>query len=405
MSIRRLCMISLLANALLAGALAWRFAGSDAAFDPHSRYEKDRPLAGQALPSAKADEAKPSWSQVQSDDLVEFIRRLEATGCPSNTVRSILTAEIDRRFFERRAELPINTNFWVTAEERDADREQLKRRERDLERETQTVAKDLAGMDWRRPDTRTTGRDEMVETVVLLGDFLTDEKVMQLSEWMEEQRSLSEEAKPSFDIEGPADRASRIARAKESGKELAQILTPAELEEFRLRCHAIELTDVWSVETQIGSEVTGPELREFLRITKGDVDPLRLLGDREEAPTKDSARQKADDAAVRALLGDDRFVAYLTAQEPDFKLHHRFVTRELQLPSATAVELHQIRRAAETRAKEVRRDLALSAEQRGAALDAVFEKTSRSLAGMLEAEKLAAYLKQQSGWVENLKKP
>lgn len=402
MSTRRFAFLSVALNVLL-GAAAWHLVRSDdplglaGAPQTHAPAQAAREPAGSAVP-------KSEWAAVQSDDLREYLRNLEDAGCPPDARRHILTAELDRYFYNRRAALPFNTNFWVTARERTLARERTSQQERELERELKQVMRDLAGADWDRPDQRGS-QHEAVEGVGFLGDFLTDEKVSLLGSLLQEY-DAERYRNPSFGIAGPDDVAERKARADEFRKKLAAALTPAELEELRLRWHGMNLTDVWSVATQFGSDMTGAEVREVLRITRSDIDPLNdfLREDQERAP-KSVARQEEEHSALRALLGEERFQAYLEAQYPEFKLLHRYITRELKLPNATAVAVHAVRRTAEEQAQALRRDQALSYEQRQAALDALHAEVTRQLASAMDPDRLAAYTKNQGAWIEPLRKP
>ncbi|MHC1765280.1 MAG: hypothetical protein AB9869_13430 [Verrucomicrobiia bacterium] len=332
------------------------------------------------------------------------LRNLEEAGCPPDARRHILTAELDRRFYDRRAALPVNTNFWITARERTLAREQTRQQERELERELKQVMRDLAGADWQRPDQRPS-QDKTVELFAFTGEFLTDEKAAILGSMFQEYEA-ERYRNPSFGIAGPEDVAERKAKAEDFRRKLAAALTPAELEELRLRWHGMDLTDVWSVATQFGSDMTGAEVREVLRITRSDIDPLdRFLREEQERAPKSVARQEEEHSALRALLGEERFQAYLEAQYPEFKLLHRYITRELKLPNATAVAVHAVRRTAEEQAQALRRDPSLSFEQRQAALNALHAEVTQQLASAMDPDKLAAYTKDQGAWIEPLRKP
>ncbi len=403
---RRSAFLSVALNVLL-GAAVWYFVRSDNPLGfvmaPRAAHEAQTPgKTGQE--QSKPTPTKSDWSTVQSDDLREYVRNLEKAGCPPDAQRQIITAELDRHFYERRAALPFNTNYWASARERAIDRERTLRQERELEGDLKQVMRDLACADWDRPDRRESP-DKAVEAVFLLCDFLTDEKVAMLGSLLQEYQA-ERYRNPSFDMAGPEDIAERKAKAEDFRKRLAAALTPAELEELRLRWHAVDLTDVWSVATQFGSDMTGAEVREVLRITRSNSDPLdHFLREESERAPKDAARHEEEHAALRALLGEERFQAYLEAQYPEFKLLHRYVTRELKLPSATAVAVHAVRRTAEEQAGALRRDPALSYEQRQAALDAVHAEVTRHLASAMGPDKLAAYTKDQGAWIEPLRRP
>jgi hypothetical protein len=53
---------------------------------------------GVAVTDLTVSEIKPvSWLDIQSTDLKEFVARLRAAGCPDETVKDIILAEVNRR--------------------------------------------------------------------------------------------------------------------------------------------------------------------------------------------------------------------------------------------------------------------------------------------------------------------
>jgi hypothetical protein len=122
-TIRIIIILSITANALLAG---WWFksrnnaggkisgdAGAASASESFSKRRK-------ALASGNSSETEAAtisstdnptttaittWLDIQSADLKEFVRRLRAAGCPDETVKDIILAEVNRRFAARTREL------------------------------------------------------------------------------------------------------------------------------------------------------------------------------------------------------------------------------------------------------------------------------------------------------------
>jgi len=92
MKANRLLLLSAGLNLILAGASVWLLFG-------HS----DRaPVGAKSDSPAPQAPAKFNWRQLESEDFSTYIANLRAVGCPEQTVRSIVTAEVAAQFEEER---------------------------------------------------------------------------------------------------------------------------------------------------------------------------------------------------------------------------------------------------------------------------------------------------------------
>jgi hypothetical protein len=103
---------SILLNiALLSGFLFLIAAGRkthSAAAQP-ARFDEAPPAVEPPVPSttipAKGDERPFNWSQVESRDYPTYIANLRSIGCPEQTIRDIITADVDSQYAARREPL------------------------------------------------------------------------------------------------------------------------------------------------------------------------------------------------------------------------------------------------------------------------------------------------------------
>lgn len=70
-----------------------------------------------AEPAPAAQNAFPKWSQVESADYPTYVKNLRALGCPEETIRDIITADVAQTFSKQRAEKinairGTNFHFW-----------------------------------------------------------------------------------------------------------------------------------------------------------------------------------------------------------------------------------------------------------------------------------------------------
>ena len=89
------------------------------------------------------------WRAVESEDYRKYIANLRAIGCPEETIRDIITADVNKLFAARRRELSGATNqfqFWKAgkpfASMMDPDRIQ---KQQDLAKEKRALLKELLG--------------------------------------------------------------------------------------------------------------------------------------------------------------------------------------------------------------------------------------------------------------------
>ena len=331
-----------------------------------------------------------------------YLANLQAAGCPSDVIQTILFAEADRQFLVRRAALPVHTNFWMTGPDRDLARHRAREHEKALHGDIRDSVQALLGVDWRWKDRARRDDDDLFQYVAAMGDFLEESKIVQVGELLKRYAHQREEDKPLFDIDAPEDLARRRTRYEQFHHELRAVLTSTELEELQLRFHGWNLVDVWSVAAQYGSELTGAELREVLRITRGDQDPFAdFLGYQPRAPADPNLDQQKD-AQLRSYLGEERFHAYQTAKDSEFRFLHRFIANELKLPSATAVALHHARRTTEADAARISGDISVTTAQRREALDALQPAAEARVRALLGEPGWASYRQQHGAWIENL---
>ncbi|HWV99975.1 MAG TPA: hypothetical protein VNZ64_09810 [Candidatus Acidoferrum sp.] len=103
--------LSLIANVILAGALGW-----------FARYQLIKTGSPRVLSASQATEAKPEpklaqtssevkrgivaerfqWSQLESSDYRTYIANLRGIGCPQQTIRDLITADVDGLYAVRR---------------------------------------------------------------------------------------------------------------------------------------------------------------------------------------------------------------------------------------------------------------------------------------------------------------
>ena len=129
MKTNRLLLLSAGLNLVLAGAIGYLFFA----------YSARAPIGAKSVSSPPPAPAKFHWRQLESEDFSSYIANLRGVGCPEQTVRNIVTAEVAAQFEEERQEIAARP---ATTEAARQQRRQLLDR---LPREQQAVVAGLLG--------------------------------------------------------------------------------------------------------------------------------------------------------------------------------------------------------------------------------------------------------------------
>ena len=129
MKTNRLLLLSAGLNLVLAGAIGYLFFA----------YSARAPIGAKSVSSPPPAPAKFHWRQLESEDFSTYIANLRGVGCPEQTVRNIVTAEVAAQFEEERQEIAARP---ATTEAARQQRRQLLDR---LPREQQAVVAGLLG--------------------------------------------------------------------------------------------------------------------------------------------------------------------------------------------------------------------------------------------------------------------
>src|SRR6185295_1833484 len=130
MNLKHILALSLIVNLALAGAFAWSYgkrkgatapdavAAAAAVSAPAAKPEKSE--TPETVAPAATEPAKPAqafdWRMVESADYKKYIANLRSIGCPEETIRDIIIADVNKLFESRkRAIRGASTNkfqFW-----------------------------------------------------------------------------------------------------------------------------------------------------------------------------------------------------------------------------------------------------------------------------------------------------
>ena len=340
------------------------------------------------------------WASVESPDYREYIANLRAIGCPEETIRDIVIADVNKLFGSRIAALyptAKDYKFWRVedraAREEDRAREQKRRQ---IDKEKRALIKELLGIDYDVEMARWSGRSDDED---LRHGFLSTEKQEVLKSIQSKYREMERAAMGDGGFRNPENRAKVAALRAQREAELAQALGPQDYQENQLRNSNTARN---MRENLTAFQPTEDEFRQIFDARKQFDDQFGLTrdgGDQAAREQRQAAQAKLDEQ-LRAVLGEERYHEYTLAQDDRYREMYDFTERN-NLPRIAADALLDIRNTAEQARRELQNNKNLTPEQQVAARQQIQQTTDEMLAQTL-GPKADDYLKTDGRWVNKL---
>lgn len=315
------------------------------------------------------------WSQFNVADWPAYRDGLRSIGCPERTRREILEPLVRRHYVEQVHTLaaPYVSRFWDLMRGGGKQGfEGLKTAVEELSEKQKESLKQLLGDPGPADERSTTGNHD--ERLAFLPAAVRERVVAAQAR----QRERWQEYFQNFQSDNNDSRkAASKALQEEANQELASLLSPEELAEYRRRNS--RFANLRELE---GVELSEPELAVITR-----------LKEREQSGNSPMTNE------VAVLLGPERFADFERAQQPGYQELLRLSER-LEAKPETARELWDARQSAERTARVMAKDTQLSSAERAAQLAALREAMRAHAGEVLGARGLAAWERQQADWLK-----
>jgi hypothetical protein len=393
---------SLAANAVLAALVVFllnRAPAPDRAEDPGPAGAKslsaEQPAPAAASLTAVEDEtgldAAPfDWRRVESADYHQYVANLRAIGCPAETIRDIIVADVNK-LFAARAKAESGTNrfqYWkggsplgnLLSEETIAQQQAMGKEKREL---LQSL---LAGE--TPQDLGSHLNRHFYESML---DFMPPEKQNQVKE-IEERfagKLLGTVKKAS---EGDPSAMRAVQAEKEA--ELLALLGPEEKFQYDLRMSQTAML----MRMRMGDlDVSEKEFQDLFRLRKQVDDEFGIEGMGAPAAgdkAKLEAARKEMNAQIETLLGE-RYPEYKYEMSGEWaaQMLHR-IANENHVPRTDAIKAYTMTDIARAEAEIVKADANRSEAQKQAAFQAIHDETVRSVTQVLGQEAAESYFKK-----------
>ncbi len=198
------------------------------------------------LPSSPTNQHPWNWRQVESDDYRTYVQNLRKIGCPEQTIRDIVSADILQALGARRAEALAafyrDFQYWKADPTQTAARAQLGAQRKAVDEEMASLLHELLGSQFVPPPTdhewRAAELDQQLEFLPADKREKAKSLLLQYAGTDQQVRSL---ANNEMLTENAEERRGIIEAYDRKQAALAQLLTPVELEQ-------VELTTSWTAE-------------------------------------------------------------------------------------------------------------------------------------------------------------
>jgi hypothetical protein len=336
------------------------------------------------------------WSDLESTNYDRYIANLRGIGCPEETIRDIIVAEVDEIFAERRArEVVTPQQQWWRAKPDPEVAQRAKQALAALNQERHALLTRLLGPDWEASSTETlfAPNDRPLDGPIL--GALSPEARRRVREIERQAARIELATSPQSGHNLPPSPISPENAELFLRRALAEVLTPEQLEEYLLRySHTAE-----TLRRQTAELALGPEQFRALFRTADTYDQQLAALARHASP--DAEQKRAEllvqrEAAVLNALPPEERELYTVSQTPEYRAARQTV-EELGLPAERAVPLSQIQRLVTEERQRILNDPALDETEQAARLQAVEAQRLAALEKLLGPDAFRRYQDRLAG--------
>lgn len=328
-----------------------------------------------------------TWRDIESDDYATYVQNLRAIGCPEQTIRDIIVADVNELFARRKATELFNPahEWWRSQPNPDRIAKAAAQRHA-LETERRALLTRLLGPGWELSGNLLTEYPDSPTTLdgPLLGDLPLETKhavrQIELDAKNREQAYLQEAIEQGV----PPDPAKLAQLRKETRDELARVLSPQQLEEYLLR-----YSD--TAEKLRGAlkdfDPSPDEFRQLFRAADAiDQELISIANSTDPASLR--RRQELEalrETKIAETLGPDRYRLYKLNQDPLFQRAKETALR-IGAPPEAVVTLYNIDRETELERRRILADNTLTPDEQALHLTEADKERLNSIRKVLGEE-------------------
>lgn len=350
------------------------------------------------------------WRSVESADYATYVANLRRIGCPEETIRDILLADIDQLFESRRRALqppPRDWDFWRNPADRgleSSDAGGLSEQERQvalahLRRERRQLITALLGPSALQTELAEFKDEELRDRSL---QFLSEEKRQAVADALARWRQAREEAST---LAGDAERQETMRLAGQTlDAVLDAVLTKDERLQYEMRTSPLadELR-----ERLRGFGASREEFEQLYALERDLAERRAAIAANPDDPQMAERLEAAEmehEQAVHEVLDPQRYGDFQRSADPDYQTLYTLAL-DHEVPTAVANQVWDMRRAVADQANLIRENPLLTADQKQRALEAIRQETQNAIVNVLGEPLLLDYQRQGGEWLYQLTDP
>ncbi len=336
------------------------------------------------------------WSQLESADYRQYVANLKAIGCPWETLKDMIIADINTLYSPKLAKLRLDPGFeqwWLTADQTRRVRWQHEAEANKIEKEKREILRELLGLDAVEALDAVWGVDAQTKNDL---SCIPPDKRGEVAEinvtFAQREGEIMERSMGMMDsvVQAAIKQVRNERRAA-----LEQVLSPSELFEFDLRFSeaARRLRDFSPTfeyaEAEFRAAYAAKEAFEREFGTEGGS------YNRNDPQTVERRRLASDEmkAKVRQALGDQRYAEWRRSQDSDFQVLYNFGESH-KVPESAMLQIYDMRGQAVAAANKLRNDSSLPYEEARALRREIRATVEKGILEIMGEKTGAEYLKQ-----------
>ncbi|MGB0582191.1 MAG: hypothetical protein ACPGVU_21055 [Limisphaerales bacterium] len=314
------------------------------------------------------------WEAVESPDYMEYIKNLRSVGCPDETIRDIIIADVNKLYEQKKKELPVKRKefeFWkpglggigtIDTEYQAA--------VKGLEEEKNNLLRAL-GIE---PDLKQSQMATLMNPMDAMMSFLDEGKKVKVMAVF----SQAQEKMMKIDAKGQDRMVEIFKMQREMEDSVAKILTPEENQDFLMR---FSMTA-----NLLRNQIDGfdPSKEEFLQVFElrreheNTYSPIARMTETPDEKVQREEAEKLLKERMKQSLGEERFNDYEMSQDHKFQRAYSAAKRS-GLSVNEAKTAWQMQNEAQKQAKNLRGNTELSAAARQTALEQIRNEAMTSI--------------------------
>lgn len=333
-----------------------------------------------------------SWASLETTNYPAYIENLRAIGCPEQTIRDIVVADVAKLYAQKRAQVwaaAEGVPYWKAGDTLNA---QMRQALRGIDDEQRALVRQLLGIDLDSHLERFSS-DPPARPVDLL--FLAADKQARVRDILERHRRGQQEFRDrAGSLWTDLDNQQLRALRDQEDAELRSVLTPQEFDEYELRQSDLS-QDLR--EQLAGLNVSEEEFRRIFQARRAfsqverSAETETVAADADQAAALRTQAEERMNTELRDALGADRWQRYQRSQEPSYQTLSK-LTERLNLGGNVAENAYDYLRAAQDRMEVLLNDGSVEADIRETALRALSDEASVGLRTILGPEAFNLFL-------------